>query len=514
METNTKVPRGDITTLLDLTPRDEQDAEFTPLGTELSWWTPNVDRRLHPFSMSLQTFPLRGPAAWGQRVTFDLGSVNCGDILLGTVVQIKLAHWFPPHILQLLEEQRLAVQKKDLDATWYYANSIGSLLIARAELEIGETTIETIDSDCISVVNTLWPTLNTGFGLATDGYARTPATLLKEMSACRVPTRFQPVHDESTEFWTPRPYPTEGGTVLIPLPFFFSRTRLQEGLPLLSIREGDARIHITFRDFTDCVRQYRGYRDTCDSSPLGTSMPLYDISPENPIPFPLTPSPTATATPPQFQTVQLLTYAANVHGSVRQALLRQPHEILYRELRSIHFAEPLSYTVSVREADTIAIQLPLDLNHPVEEIIWFIRRKAVSINNEWTNTGAVLLRDVDPIYNPQTPLLHSAKLQINGIDVVEGDEAWFRRHIAQAHKGGSIAYDSYLYGYAFSQTPGSHQPSGTANMSRANSVRLLLNVKPPTALHGETTEWEVKVFVVGCQWLRFQNGIANRMFMN
>jgi hypothetical protein len=430
MDTNTAAPRGDITTLLDLTPRDEQDAEFTPLGAERSWWVPNADRRLHPFSMSLQTFPLRGPAAWGQRVTFDLGSVNCGDILLGTVLQVKLSHWFPPHILQRLQAQTLAVQKTDLGNTWYYANSIGSLLVARAELEIGDTTIETIDSDSISVVNTLWPTLNTGFGIATDGYGRAPSNFLEQLSATRVPSRFQPAQNPDTEFWAPRPFPVEDGTVLVPIPFFFSRTRLQEGLPLLSIREGDARIHITFREFKDCVRQYRGYRSACDSTPLGSILPAYDIDPKNAIPFPLNPAPVAATQPPQFQTVQLLTYAANVHGSVRQALLRQPHEILYREMRAIHFAEPLSYTVSVREADTIAIQLPLELSHPVEEILWFIRRKAVSINNEWTNTGAVLLRDVDPIYNPQTPLLHSAKLQINGIDVVEGDEAWFRRHIA------------------------------------------------------------------------------------
>lgn len=513
MDTNSKTPRGDITTLLDLTPRDEQDAEFTPLDTERTWWQPDTERRLHPFTMSLQNFPLRGPAAWGQRVTFDLGSVSCGDILLGTVLQLQLSHWFPPAIVQGFLNQTLATQYKNLGDSWHYANSIGSILVARAELEIGDTTIEIIDSDSISIVSALWPSLNTITGIATDGYGRVPSIYLQGTSATRVPTRFQPANIPSEEFWAPRPFPTQDGTVLVPLPFFFSRVRLQEGLPLLSIREGDARIHITFRDFHDCVRQLRGYRDACDSTPLGSQLPLYDISPENPISFPVAPAQAITV-PPPFQTVQLLTYAANVHGSVRQALLRQPHEILFRELRAFHFAEPLSYTVSARTADTIAVQLPLDLNHPVEELVWFVRRKAVSINNEWTNFGSVLARDIDPVFNPQTPLLHSAKIQINGVDIVEGDEAWFRRHIAEAHKGGALAYESYIYGYSFSKMPGAHQPNGTVNMSRTSSVRLLLDVRPPTALHGETMEWEVKVFVIGCQWLRFQNGIANRMFMS
>ncbi len=78
------------------------------------------------------------------------------------------------------------------------------------------------------------------------------------------------------------------------------------------------------------------------------------------------------------------------------------------------------------------------------------------------------------------------------------------------HPGGAAAFQNYIYGYSFSRAPGQHQPSGTANASRLQTIRLTLNVTPPSGPY--ETAWEVKVFVVTLQWLRFQNGIANRMF--
>jgi hypothetical protein len=83
-----KRPGGDITTLLDLTDRDVQDNDFFPLNTNTTWFTRNPERRNIPFVPVIQDFPFRGPACYGQRFTFDIGALPCGDILLGTAVQI------------------------------------------------------------------------------------------------------------------------------------------------------------------------------------------------------------------------------------------------------------------------------------------------------------------------------------------------------------------------------------------------------------------------------------------
>jgi len=69
-----------------------------------------------------------------------------------------------------------------------------------------------------------------------------------------------------------------------------------------------------------------------------------------------------------------------------------------------------------------------------------------------------------------------------------------------------------VYGYSFAARPSEHNPSGTMNASRLSSLRLTLEVKPPGGV--DDTEWEVHVFVFGFQWLRFENGICNKMFID
>jgi hypothetical protein len=195
-------------------------------------------------------------------------------------------------------------------------------------------------------------------------------------------------------------------------------------------------------------------------------------------------------------------------------LLRQPFERPFREIQQFDFTEPLKYITNKMGPDSIQIQLPLEANQPVEEIVWFLRRKAaLTENNNWTNYSATLEKDYDPIFRPLEPLMTYAKIQGNGMDIVSQDEAWYRSHIARAHRGGKVAYDSYIYGYSFAKHPGTHEPTGSINASRLNSLRLTLDVKvPQNALLD--TEWEVRVFVFAFQWLRFENGICTKVFID
>jgi hypothetical protein len=213
---------------------------------------------------------------------------------------------------------------------------------------------------------------------------------------------------------------------------------------------------------------------------------------------------------PQFKKVQLITYGANLDGTIRNNILRDPFESMIRVCKTFTFYEPLKYSTNKTASDIIQVQLPLELNDPVEEIIWFIRRKATHNNNEWTNYSAVTEIEYDPIYNRLRPLLHKAAIQLNGTELIYKEEQWFRQHIALAHKGGGAAYESFIYGYSFAKHPAHHQPSGTINASRLQSIRLTLDVGVPGGSYEQ--DWEVKVFVIGLQWLRFQNGLANKMF--
>jgi hypothetical protein len=214
--------------------------------------------------------------------------------------------------------------------------------------------------------------------------------------------------------------------------------------------------------------------------------------------------------------IQLLSHGLFLDGPYREMLLRQPFERPFRQIQQFDFTEPLKYVVNKSGSDSITVQLPLEANQPVEEIVWFLRRKAAIVqNNDWVNYSAVLEKDYDPVFSPLEPLLKSAKLQGNGMDIVSQDEAWFRSHISRAHKGGRRSYDAFIYGFSFARAPGEHHPTGSINASRLSSLRLTLEVKPPLpSATSADTEWEVRVFVFAFQWLRFENGICNKLFID
>ena len=477
-------PGGDIVTLLDLTPRDDQDNELFPLSSEKTWWLPDPERRLRPFTLSVQSFPIRGPASFGQRFTFDIGSISAGDLLFSTVIQIQLGHWFDDTTLLRFQAGTYEYKNKTQQDPFFYANSLGTVLLERAELEIGDQTIEIVDGDFLNLSSILFQDVNNQFGFSADGLGKQPFTSLQSTPSSR-------------------PFPCQNDMIFIPLPFFFQRVKLAEALPLLACKEGSVRVHVTFRKFEECVRRLSGARSSCSDVPLNSSFEI--INKGGSIQMPLTLN-TSVAIP-QFKSIQLMTYAAHTDGKMRQAILRNPFEIMFRGCSIFTFSEPLKYTTNKNTTnDSIQVQLPIEANHPMEEILWFVRRKDVDNNNEWTNYSSVLNKDYNSIFNPREPLLLSATIQMNGIDLISTDEKWFRQHIASHHKGSGSSFLNFIYGYSFAKTPAEHQPSGTANASRLQNLRLTLNVR------GDCGLWEVKVFVVSLQWLRFQNGLANKMF--
>jgi hypothetical protein len=478
-------PGGDIVTLLDLTPRDVQDAEFFPLQSEKTWWLPDSERRIRPYSLSVQQFPFRGPTAFGQRFTFDIASTTAGDLLLSAVLQINLGHWIDQTTLARL--QTGAYEFKNPSDAWFYANSLGTVILQKAELEVNDQTIEVVDGDFLNVASLLFQDMNNQYGLAVDGLGRRPFDTLQQTPLTQ-------------------PFPCQTNTIFIPLPFFFQRVRLQEVLPLLACKENSVRIHVTLRPFHECVRRITGLRESCTEVPLNITIPFTNTKSE----LRLTTEVKTLQTPPAFDLIQLVTTTAQTDGELRQRILRSPFESLVRIVDTFSFDEPLKYLTNKSTTDTIQLQLPLEVNHPMEEILWFVRRKAVANNNEWTNYSNVLSPEFNAIYNPRSPMLKQAVIQLNGTELINQEEQWFRQHIALRHKGGAAAYENFIYGYSFAETPGEHQPSGTANASRLQSVRLTLDISPPGG--AQAHDWEVKVFVVSLQWLRYQDGIVNRIF--
>jgi hypothetical protein len=483
MDLSCSRPIGDPTTILDTCDRDDQDDYLFPLDTNLSWFVRNSNRRVLPFSTTIQEFPFRGPAKFGSKFQFDIGRFKSSDLLFGIMLQIKLPHWFPTSIMEHLRNGTY-IFKNPRDA-WFYANSIGSVLIEKAELCLEDQTLEIIDSDFLNISNLLYNNANSQYGIANDA-----------LGIKSIPRLLQ---TNPTEF-----FPTEDGWISCILPFSFYFERLRASFPLLSLKEGTIRVNLTLRHFNQCIRSASG--NTENDTPLGKTFTFIDKT----YPYYQEQIYTTSAIVPDFQSVRLVTYGVVIDGNLRQNLIHNPFDRIFRSPQIFKFDEKSKYTATVTSKDTIQIQLPLECNGPIEEIVWVIRRKAVSLNNEWTNYSSVLESEYDPVFAPFGPLLVDAKLQINGEDIVYGHEDYYRQHIAKHHKGGIIAYNNYIYGYCFANTPDSHDPSGWFNASRTTDIRLRLTIKPPGGINDR--EWEVYVYCMGINWVRFQNGLANMVF--
>jgi hypothetical protein len=179
----------------------------------------------------------------------------------------------------------------------------------------------------------------------------------------------------------------------------------------------------------------------------------------------------------------------------------------------MQFGEPLKYTVGVPNGNLITIGLPLTAaNGPLRQIVWFLRRKAaVRTRADWTNYSMVLEGDVDQTWNPRRPLLRRAQLMVGTAVWADEDEAWWRQSGALPLAGGIRAYGNFVYVYNFTEKPSAFEPAGYLNASRVD-LRLNLVVEQPTT--GDDKEWEVAVFLVGTNWMRFQNGLVAPRYLD
>lgn len=483
----TKQPRGPATTLLDLVSRDIQDNILFPLTTNITRFTRDDTLRTIPLASVFREFTFRGPAELGQTFVFEIGDLNCGDLIQGLFIQLKLGDWFTDLVRTDLNTGSYIFNDKN-DA-WTYINSLGTAILEDATLEVDDQVLEKITGDSINIVSLLFPDMNTQIGLS-DTIGRKSLGDVKAWDGTR--------H-----------LPTDDAWITVPLLFSMLRERLTATFPLIACRAGTMRVRIRLKRFDQIVRIVSGQRASCTDTPLAKTTLMYDTRPV----YNIAKRIITGQDPPGLKDIQLLTSGIFVDGPYREMLLRQPFERPFREIQQFDFTEPLKYVVNKTGDDLIRIQLPLEANQPVEEIVWFLRRKgAITMNNDWTNYSATLEKDYDPVFCPLEPLLLSAKIQANGQDIISQDESWFRSHISRAHKGGKVAYDSYIYGYSFAKSPGEHDPTGTINASRLSSLRLTLDVKPPGG--SSDTEWEVHVFVFAFQWVRFGNGICNRVFID
>jgi hypothetical protein len=462
---------GTIRKLVSLVDRGKFDEVVYPQSETSTVFQPTF-KPYHNFTTDVVSWPFAGTAEWGKRLTFTVPYPWETDMISWVALRLKPAHWLPRDAYNHL------YLKKDWTyqspgSEWIWAKSLGSIAIAKAELEIDGVTVEQWSGDWIDVWSRT--SLDTNKGAGWDDAVTGPLG------------------------------GTEDGSIYCYLPFWFARW-INVSYPLISSAK-PFRIHITLRPFHEVVRMRSLDKTTCDQTPLGSTFKVQDLS----LPFRYLRDVSVGLGIPTMDEAELVCGTAQIDGELRTAYRDYAHELLMVTTTEMRFGEPLKYRVGVPKDDCIRIGLPLTAaNGPIRQLMWIVRRKDTALRSEWTNYSATLEGEGNATYNPPKPLMRSAQLMVGTAVWADQKESWWRQTGALPLEGGIRAFGNYVYVYNFTETPDGFDPNGTINASRVD-VRLNLEIEQPPA---PNNEWEVVVFLVGTNWMRFQNGLPNRVFMD
>ena len=93
------------------------------------------------------------------------------------------------------------------------------------------------------------------------------------------------------------------------------------------------------------------------------------------------------STVPIFNDATVLAGVVHLDEPMRSKIIREPQEIMYEPITYIRYDIP-DKLANVAQGTPVNMQIFLrELNGPIRELCWTIRRKDVWQFNEWTNYG-------------------------------------------------------------------------------------------------------------------------------
>lgn len=510
----------DVKRLVDLVARGPPDNDFYPTHAGETMFRREWDT-YHNVVPEITEVGYQGNAAWGQRITIPLRRTEIGDLLSWVALRIRPQSWMGPSLEAKINSG--AWDYQDVSGAWMWAASLGTIAIANVELQVGDSIVEQWPGEWMDVWSRT--ALDAGRSSAWDAdlYGQLPVWALR---------------DVGRPAWTTIS-PTEDGYIYCWLPLgFFRRPRL--AFPLVAIGDDmDIRLNVNFRPFSEVVRRRAVPLKFPGEVPLGEQITLLDQTGPTPVPYVYT----LPAVQPPFEDMTVLAGAVQLEDPLRAAYMNQPFEMLYEPVTYQQFDTTNAAAAQVFHSGTnltkrnggatLQQSLPLLLNGPIRELTFMLRRKNVWRWNEWTNYGALpedkLITTITPgptgsndVRVPhQTPMLYRAKLWGGNAAWQDDTEQWWRGNYGLACRGGVRAAGGMVYGFMFGMAANTDaeelQPMPTFNASRSD-LRLDIWVTPP-APEGpsgcETDDehsWDVHVFAVGYNWMRYVNGLVAPLF--
>jgi hypothetical protein len=324
-----------------------------------------------------------------------------------------------------------------------YVNSIGHALIQEITVEVGEIEIDKQNGEWMEI----WSNYTTTSDKQTAFY-----NMIGKVDGFSPPTLFGPLK------------------LYIPLRFWFCKNPGM-ALPLLALQYHPVRINLTLR-------------------PLSQLFFSQDLT---------TPLCTTLETKPASIT-DLMLWGDYIYLDVeeRRRFVSSMHEYLI---------EQVQYTslIPISPGATSGT-LPLEFNHPIRELYWYIQRDAMTRYHEYFNYSSLGTFEV----GKRKDILSNAVLQLDGFDRFQVRDAGYFRLVQPWQYHTVVPEEYFLYSYSFALRPEDIQPSGSMNASRMDSIKLQVNLD--TSLVNTLGTLHTRVYAINHNVFRIADGFGGLLF--
>lgn len=160
----------------------------------------------------------------------------------------------------------------------------------------------------------------------------------------------------------------------------------------------------------------------------------------------------------------------------------------------------------------------INFNHPLKELVWVFNPADNEAVNERTDyvyeSGAANNYDIadDGISGNPLNVLSECKIQLNGHDRFSTRSARYFNLVQPYQHHTGVPTGKGIYVYSFAVNPESHQPSGSANMSRIDNATFRFTLDSTFA--ADATTAKLRLYAVNYNVLRIMSGMAGLAYSN
>ena len=324
-----------------------------------------------------------------------------------------------------------------------YVNSIGHALIQEITLEIGEQQIDRQTGEWMEI----WSNYTTTKDKQTGFY-----NMIGKVDGYSPPTLFGPLK------------------LYIPLQFWFCRNP-GLALPLLALQYHPIRINLTLRPLNQL------FFTQALTTPECTTLQVSPVSISD-----------------------LMLWGDYIYLDVeeRRRFVSSTHEYL---IEQVQYTAPMAIAPGSSSAS-----LRLELNHPIREMFWFVKRDDMVRYNEFFNYSSLGTFEV----GTRQDILADAVLQLDGFDRFQVRDAGYFRLVQPWQYHTVVPEDNFVYSYSFALRPEDAQPSGSMNASRLDSIVLQINLN--ANLVNALGTLSTRVYAINHNVLRIADGFGGILF--